>query len=214
MVPIFFVACALAAALLPDRSLPRASRVLICAVLVAPVLIGLLGYVLIRLEYDLRYYVITDRSLRIRHGVWTIDEITLTYANVQHLEIRQGPIQQMLGIADVVVRTAGGSGPINPQAPRQAKGHRGTLRGIENAREIRDQITALLRRYRHAGLGDPEERQRTDKVLLSSAALERLREIRDALRAWRQASLPAVAAREMPRPPSSFYDPKRRPSEG
>src|SRR5262249_53997698 len=153
-------------------------------------LLGLLGYFITRLEYDMRYYLVTDRSLRIRQGVWTLTEVTLTYANVQHLEIRQGPIQQMLGIADLIVKTAGGAVIAAPQQPGQfgqRTGHRGVFRGIDNAEEIRAQISDLLRRYRDAGLGDPEDRRRAVRspAQWSPLAMQRLREIRDELRAWR-----------------------------
>ena len=52
-------------------------------------------YFLIRLDYDMRYYVITDRSLRIRQGALIIRESTYTYANVQNLTIQQGPVERL-----------------------------------------------------------------------------------------------------------------------
>ena len=52
-----------------------------------------ISYFLIHLDYDLRYYVLTDRSLRVRQGAWTVKEMTLTYANVQNLRVVQGPVQ-------------------------------------------------------------------------------------------------------------------------
>jgi len=156
--------------------------------------LGFLAYFIIRLEYDMRYYIVTDRSLRIRQGVLNITEVTLTYANVQQLEIRQGPVQQLLGIADLMVRTAGGAVIVAPQQGGvQIRGHRGVLTGIDNAPEIRDQINHLLRRYRDAGLGDPEDRRRqppppkaAPAARWSPATVQRLLEIRDELRAWRQ----------------------------
>ena len=39
-----------------------------------------LAYFLIHLDYDLRYYVVTDRSARVREGAWTVHELTLSYA--------------------------------------------------------------------------------------------------------------------------------------
>jgi membrane protein YdbS with pleckstrin-like domain len=202
MMTLILGAGALAIAVQLEQGLTSVSPIWVLPAILP--LFGLPAWFLIRLEYDLRYYVLTDRSLRIREGVWTINEITLTYANVQHLEIRQGPIQQMLGIADVVVRTAGGGAPATPDGQGQPTGHRGMLRGIENAQAIRDQITALLRRYRHAGLGDPEERHAlaAAPTRLSPLALARLREIRDELRSWR---------RPGPPPTGSYYDPERRP---
>jgi membrane protein YdbS with pleckstrin-like domain len=153
-------------------------------------------YFLIRLDYDMRYYVVTDRSLRIRQGAVTIHEGTYTFANIQNLKINQGPLERLMGIANLVVETAGGAGSSSREQRRQnpfAREHEGVLRGIDNAPEVRDQILRLLKRYRDAGLGDPEDRAREVPVAvpsagLSQAAVERLREIRDEVRHLRHAS--------------------------
>ncbi|MBL8794876.1 MAG: PH domain-containing protein [Planctomycetia bacterium] len=179
----------LAVVLYFDRKAPGAAVVVFALAASGFALGGVAAWFITRLEYDMRYYLITDRSLRIREGVLTITEVTLTYANVQHLEISQGPIGQMLGIANLVVRTAGGSGmAAMPNQPGAAMiGHRGNLKGIDNAEEIRDLINGHLKRFRQAGLGDPEERHRSQPKIgpMSPTALARLREIRDELRAWR-----------------------------
>lgn len=193
LIGIFFgvltvIPTVLAFGMLLSRGTPSAVKVMLVGMACAFAALGMLAYFITRLEYDLRYYLITDRSLRVREGVWTINEVTLTYANVQHLEIRQGPIQQMLGIADLIVRTAGGAGlPAVPEQAGQLTGHRGALRGIDNAEEIRDLINRHLKHYRHAGLGDPEERRRSHPpaAQLDPAAIALLRDIRDELAAWR-----------------------------
>jgi len=189
---------ALALGMLLSRGAPAAAKLLFAGTAGVFLLLGLLAYFSTRLEYDLRYYLISDRALRIREGVWTINEVTLTYANVQHLEIRQGPIQQLLGIADLMVRTAGGAGlPVTPEQAGQLTGHRGALRGIDNAEEIRDLINGHLKHYRHAGLGDPEERRRAAQrtAPLDPAAIALLRDIRDELAAWRTGGQTAIQAR-------------------
>ena len=155
-------------------------------------LLTILKYFLIRLDYDMRYYIVTDRSLRIREGVLLIHEATFTYANVQNLKIHQGPIERLLGISNLVVETAGGAGGKSeskrgPGAFPHMHGHQGVFRGIKNPAEVRDQILALLKGYRDAGLGDPEDRRRPRLAVPSAgysspAALTRLREIRDELR--------------------------------
>lgn len=116
-------------------------------------------YALVRLDFEMRWYIVTDRSLRIREGAWHVSEMTMTFANVQNLTIEQGPIQRLLGIADLHVKTAGG-GSIDAHAAREGNVenmHEGYFRGVDNAAEIRDLILALLKRYRGSGLGDPEE---------------------------------------------------------
>ncbi len=153
-------------------------------------ILGAIGkYFLIRIDYDMRYYVVTDRSLRIREGALVIQESTYTFANVQNLKINQGPLERLLGLANLLVETAGGSGSSRGDQPGKSPfgaGHEGRLRGIANAREVRDQILVLLRRYRDAGLGDPEDRARAAPqpagAGFSPEAIERLREIRDEVR--------------------------------
>lgn len=155
-------------------------------------LLTIVKYFLIRLDYDMRYYIVTDRSLRIREGALFIHEATFTYANVQNLKIHQGPLERLLGISNLVVETAGGAGGKSegkrgPGAFPHMHGHQGVFRGIKNPAEVRDQILALLKGYRDAGLGDPEDRSRAMLPVPSAgysspAALTRLREIRDELR--------------------------------
>ena len=53
------------------------------AVLVLP---GIVAYVAVHLQYDATWYVLSDRSMRIRRGIWTIRETTLTYSNVQNVK--------------------------------------------------------------------------------------------------------------------------------
>src|SRR4029078_12150188 len=65
-------------------------------------------YVTTRLNYDMRWYVITDRSLLIREGVWIVREITLTFVNAQNVRVTQGPLQRLYGFSNVEVDKAGG----------------------------------------------------------------------------------------------------------
>ena len=132
-------------------------------------IIGVLGFltqlplslVPVILDWEMRWYIVTDRSLRIREGVWKVSEMTLTFANVQEVSIRQGPIERLFGIANLRVRTAGGGGRINPHEPQseEKSGHIGYFRGVDNAPAIRDLILERLKRLRDAGLGDPDQPQ-------------------------------------------------------
>ena len=71
------------------------------------------------LRYDTTWYVLTNRSLRIRRGIWMIHETTITYENVQNVSVNQGPLQRIFGIADVLVQTAGGGGECAAAAPQR-----------------------------------------------------------------------------------------------
>lgn len=108
-----------------------------------------------RLNYRMRWYIVTDRSLRIRSGIWSVEELTMTYANIQDITVTAGPLQGLLGLADLEVRSAGGSRVTGPHGTVTSQ-HAARFEGVDNAQAIRDLIVERLRRYRDAGLGDPD----------------------------------------------------------
>jgi membrane protein YdbS with pleckstrin-like domain len=132
-------------------------------VAVAFVLLGIpFSLLLLRLDYEMRWYQVTDRSLRIREGVWAVREMTMTFANVQNIEVTQGPLQRLFGIADLRVQTAGGGGGAGQSSQQGQEGlglnmHVGYFRGIADAQGVRDQVLQRLRRYRDTGLGDQDD---------------------------------------------------------
>ena len=117
------------------------------------------GYFIIRLEYDMRYYILTDRSLRVRKGVLTIVEQTMTFVNIQNIKVSQGPVERMYGISSLIVETAGGGGTVSPeQGGGGPNYHRAVLSGLENAESVRDLIRNYLTRLpQTSGLGNPED---------------------------------------------------------
>jgi hypothetical protein len=125
------------------------------------VYLGQLGvtYAAVRLDYELRWYLVTDRSLRIRSGLWQVQEMTMSFANLQQVVVSQGPLQRLLGLADVQVRSAGGGDAQSSPGKPQDSMHQGVFHGVDNAGEIRDLILERLRHFREAGLGDPDDQQ-------------------------------------------------------
>lgn len=116
-------------------------------------------YAVRRLDYEMRWYIVTDRSLRIRTGVWRVQELTMSFANLQQVEVTQGPLQGVLGLSDVRVQSAGG-GSGNAGSHGHGAGdslHAAMFHSVENATEIRDLILERLRRFRATGLGDPDD---------------------------------------------------------
>jgi membrane protein YdbS with pleckstrin-like domain len=115
----------------------------------------IVAYIAIHLRYDTTWYVMTERSIRIRRGIWIIHEMTITFENVQNVTVRQGPLQRYFGIAEVNIDTAGGGGGSGTGKHGGAGiGHRGVIEGIDNAPQIRDLILARVRSSTSAGLGD------------------------------------------------------------
>lgn len=162
----------------------------------------LLSLAVLRLDFELRWYILSDRSLRIRDGIMRVREKTITFANIQNISIRQNPLQRLLGIADVKVATAGGgSGGDASKGEAGESMHEGYFRGVDNAEEIRAVIQERVRRHRDAGLGDPDEpaplpAAPSYAALPPSASpdvLAAARELRDEMRALRGALGPAAA---------------------
>lgn len=114
-------------------------------------------FVAVRLEFEQHWYIVTDRSLRIRTGLLRMQESTMSFANLQQVEVSQGPLQRLLGLADVQVQSAGGGSAHEGKPGADASLHTGVFHSVENAAEIRDLILDRLRQFRATGLGDPDE---------------------------------------------------------
>ncbi|MCP3904496.1 MAG: PH domain-containing protein [Planctomycetes bacterium] len=136
-------------------------------------------YVALHLRFDTTWYVMTERSLRIRRGVWIIREMTVTFENVQNLKVHQGPVQRLYGVSSLLVETAGGSSSTEGHSKGLDVGNQAVIEGIANARELRDRILGRLRMVQSAGLGDEAEDAAAG---WSPEHVAALREIRDAVR--------------------------------
>jgi membrane protein YdbS with pleckstrin-like domain len=104
-----------------------------------------------RMNYELRWYVVTDRCLRVRSGILNVHEITTTFANIQEVRLSAGPLQKLLGLADVEVHSAGGGSGKGSSGSHVAR-----FEGVDNAPEIRDFILIRLAQYRDSGLGEKD----------------------------------------------------------
>ena len=150
-------------------------------ILAIVVLLRSFALALVRLDFEKRWYLVTDRSLRIREGILNVREMTITFANIQNISISQGPLQRAIGIADLRVDTAGGSSP----ARRHQKGmpqsmHTAWFRGVDNANAIRELIQKRLRELKDSGLGDRDETMATapqPNVFVSDEFLAALRAV-------------------------------------
>lgn len=138
----------------------------------------------IKLDFDHRWYVLTDRALRIREGIWTVREVTLTLANVQDIKVSQGPIQRLLGLQDVVVDTAGGGGAPSPERGGMGT-HQGLLRGVATDSALVDKIRARVQQRKGTGLGDVDEAASLD---VDAAFVAALAAVRDEARLLAQAA--------------------------
>ena len=152
----------------------------------APVvlLIGVMLALLARLRFRTMWYALTDRSLRARHGLWTIHEVTITYENVQNVSVIQGPLMRLFGIWKLDIQTAGGSRKAarsdNPMlsglliavqivanllpggtafagvgnTSERGVAATGTIHGLLDPLPVRNGIMEKVKRSRSAGFGD------------------------------------------------------------
>lgn len=127
------------------------------AAILLHLLISAFALAVVRLTFEKRWYLVTDRSLRVREGVISIREMTVNFANIQNISVSQGPLQRILGISDLRVDTAGGGGGSSHGKEVSQNLHTAWFRGIENANDVRGIIQDRLRHLKDSGLGDHEE---------------------------------------------------------
>jgi membrane protein YdbS with pleckstrin-like domain len=129
------------------------------AAILLHILLSAFSLAVVRLTFEKRWYLVTDRSLRVREGVISIREMTVNFANIQNISVSQGPLQRILGISDLRVDTAGGGGGGGSSHGGQASQnlHTAWFRGIENANDVRGIIQDRLRHLKDSGLGDHED---------------------------------------------------------
>jgi uncharacterized membrane protein YdbT with pleckstrin-like domain len=180
------------AALIADRHAPGALRAIvhtgsICAFLLLVTHL-ILSLAVLRLNYEKRWYVVTDRSLRVREGVMTVREMTVTFANIQNVAVMQGPIQRALGLADLQVETAGGGSAHANQKQLGPNLHVAWFRGIDNAEEVKELIQERLRKLKDAGLGDRDDHGHSLPAVVAPALVEALRAVHAEARALRIAA--------------------------
>ena len=150
------------------------------------------SFALVRLDWELRWYLISDRSLRVREGLLRLNEKTMTFANIQNVSIHQGPLQRLFGISDLEVRSAGGG----DEKQGQDKLHAVWFRGVSDAETIRDTVLSRLQASREEG-----QTGRTDTAVVTPRTpAERLadaaRLLLDETRALRAAAPPRPRAQD------------------
>ena len=98
-----------------------------------PILAFAIGVVAIpELRWSRWRYEVRDEEIDLRHGTFTITRTLIPMLRVQHVDTTRGPLDQLLGLATVVVHTAAG---------------KTTIPALDNlyAGRLRDQIARLAR---------------------------------------------------------------------
>ncbi|MEE9236144.1 MAG: PH domain-containing protein [Candidatus Acidoferrales bacterium] len=160
---------------------PRVGMLLAAPALAVAVVPDIVAYIAIHLRYDTMWYVMTDRSLRCRRGIWVILEHTITFENVQNVHVRWGPVQHFFGISTIVVETAGAA--EGEDQNEFAVGNKAIMEGIDNPNEVRQLIMERVQRSRSAGLGDERPSNASASRAWSVEHLRALRQILEEVRA-------------------------------
>ena len=137
-----------------------------------------LALVTTRVDFELRHYLVGDRSLRVAQGAWKREEVTLSYANVQNIEVNQGPLERFFGFKSLTISTAGADA-----TPGSENSHLVTMVGLQDADELRALILGMLKQQRDSGLGEAAPTHGA-----STLSLARLAEIKGAALALRDAA--------------------------
>jgi uncharacterized membrane protein YdbT with pleckstrin-like domain len=118
------------------------------------------SWLAIRWDWDCRWYLLSERCLRVQEGILNLKEQTFTLANIQDVQVKQNPLQRLFGLWDVEVRTAGGGeNPLGEDAGHSgASLHTAVLKGVERGGEIRDRLLARMAAFQDAGLGEAPAR--------------------------------------------------------
>lgn len=101
--------------------------------LILPVIVFAVGVIAVpELRWSRWRYEVRDEEIDLRHGTVTITRTLIPMLRVQHVDTTRGPLDQLLGLATVVVHTAAGRTTI-------------PALDAEYAGRLRDQIATLAR---------------------------------------------------------------------
>lgn len=155
------------------------------ALLTGPGIIVLLP--LLYFRYHTLRYRFDEEGVHMRWGILFRREVNLTYARIQDIHLLSGVLQRWLGLADLRIQTASGSGAAEM-----------TIEGLLEYELVRDFLYTRMRGYRDGALPDSAagdavvERKIAPKEEL--LAIDLLHQIRDELRGARVA-LEGVSSR-------------------
>lgn len=65
-----------------------------------------------RIRYERYRYIIDSANIRVREGIFWINETIIPMERLHKIQISQGPVDRIFGLSSVEVTTAGGDGVI------------------------------------------------------------------------------------------------------
>jgi uncharacterized membrane protein YdbT with pleckstrin-like domain len=125
-------------------------------------------------RYHTLRYRFDAEGIHARWGILFREEVNLAYARIQDIHLTSGFIQRWLKLADVQVQTASGS--ATPEL---------IIEGFKEFEAIRDYLYTRMRGYQKGGgVAKADARADADDA---APLLQALREVRDEMRATREA---------------------------
>ncbi|PSP79015.1 hypothetical protein BRC81_05960 [Halobacteriales archaeon QS_1_68_20] len=112
-------------------------------VLAVAAVLALLGAAHALARYSVWRFVVDDDGLYLERGVITRVVTSVPFVRVQHVDTQRGPVQRLVGLASVVVYTAGSRGAdvtIPGLAPERAEELRERLRELAIESEHEDAV--------------------------------------------------------------------------
>ena len=117
--------------------------------------------------YDTIVYKLTENEIVWRRGVWFKNTGIVPYNRITNIDIGQGPISRMLGIATLKIQTAGYSGQARPEIK---------IEGIEQFEELRELIMGFVKGKKPVAVETYEEENIDLKILNELVKIRKLLE--------------------------------------
>ncbi len=121
----------------------------------------------IRKYYETIVYKLTKDEIVWRRGVWFKKTGVVPYNRITNIDIVQGPISRMLGIASLKIQTAGYSG----QSPAEIE-----IKGVEQFEELREIIMEFVKGKKPVAVETYEEENIDLKILNELVTIRKLLE--------------------------------------
>lgn len=148
---------------------PASSVTVMRFAFVAQLLLTLVG---VWASHRYTWVVTGEESLRLHQGWLSTHDVTMRYAVVQQIRLRQGLLQRLFGVADVELSSAAGS------ADDEDAGNRTTrVRNIACAAELRD----IVRTRAEASQRMPAEPMVADTRIAAAALVQAAADVRAVL---------------------------------
>ena len=66
----------------------------------------ILGYLLFKIKWNFIFFSIGENKITKKHGIITKKEKSISFRNIQNVEVNRGPLQDAFGISDLEIWTA------------------------------------------------------------------------------------------------------------